>query len=253
MSTHSNEYTPASIIEPVSPTSNDSEITSPNNSSNINKELKYTPPYTPHNGENRQYMRDIILGFNDGLVSMFLLIFGLSGGGATSYAILLAGIAGTVAGSISMGLGEYLATKSQVQVQESDIALEQIHFKHHRDIELEEMRGILGNLGLEGSLLEEAVQTIAEKDETLLNFMLTFEFGVTEIDERSPLVAMLISGVLFTTGALPSVLPFACTTDVTLATIVAGFLCALACFALGAIKTIATHGITVFHFIYYLR
>lgn len=69
------------------------------------------------------YRRDIILGFNDGLISMFLLVFGLSGGGATTHSILLAGITGALAGAISMGLGEYLATKSQLQVQQADIAL----------------------------------------------------------------------------------------------------------------------------------
>ena len=81
-------------------------------------------PYTPHNGENRQYMRDVILGVNDGLVSMFLLVFGMSGGGSTSKSILLACITGAIAGAISMGLGEYIATKSQAEVVESDMKLE---------------------------------------------------------------------------------------------------------------------------------
>ena len=199
-------------------------------------------PYEPHSGENRQYMRDIILGFNDGLVSTFLLVIGLSAGGATAHSILLAAIAGAVAGSIAMGLGEFLATKSQVQVQESDIALEQEHFKYHREMEIDQVREFMGGFGLEGNLLEDVTQTIAASDETLLNFMIMFEFGQTEDDKRNPLVAMAFSGVLFTTGALPSIIPFACTSNVETATIVAAVLCMLSCFALGAAKTTVTKG-----------
>ena len=66
--------------------------------------------YTPHLGESRQYMRDIILGVNDGLVSTFLLVAGVVGGGLTATQVLLTGIAGAVAGMVSMGAGEYIAT-----------------------------------------------------------------------------------------------------------------------------------------------
>jgi VIT1/CCC1 family predicted Fe2+/Mn2+ transporter len=200
------------------------------------KGLTKPVPYTPHNGENRQYMRDIILGINDGLVSMFLLVFGMAGGGSDSFHILLAAITGAVAGAISMALGEYIATKSQGEVMASDIALEKEHFKHHRDVELEELRVSLAGLGLRGPLLEQCVQQIGADDETLLKFMLAFEFGHTEIDERSPIYAMLVSGCLFIAGALPSVIPYVCTSNVRNATIAAGCLASATLFAVGAIK-----------------
>jgi len=74
------------------------------------------PPYVEHQGSKRAYMRDMILGVNDGLVSMFLLILGVSGGGLTTTQILLTGITGAAAGAVSMAAGEYLATKSQNEV-----------------------------------------------------------------------------------------------------------------------------------------
>ena len=69
-----------------------------------------------HLGASRQYWRDIILGVNDGLVSTFLLVAGVAGGGLLSRDILLTAIAGAVAGAVSMAAGEYVATKSQNQV-----------------------------------------------------------------------------------------------------------------------------------------
>jgi hypothetical protein len=168
------------------------------------KAMSKPVPYTPHNGENRQYMRDIILGVNDGLVSMFLLVFGMAGGGSDAYHILMAAITGAVAGAISMALGEYvrlpllfplhcvvsfvslccaflcdqIATKSQSEVMESDLALEKEHFLHHREVELEELRVSLAALGLRGKLLEDCTQEIGKNDDTLLKFMMSFEFGM---------------------------------------------------------------------------
>ena len=83
--------------------------------------------YRPHVGPTRQYMRDIILGVNDGLVSIFLLVVGVVGGGLTSQQILLAGVAASIAGAVSMASGEYIATKSQEQVFDREMELEKEH------------------------------------------------------------------------------------------------------------------------------
>jgi len=185
-------------------------------------------------------MRDIILGVNDGLVSMFVLIVGLSGGNLDNKSVLLAGITGAIAGSFSMALGEYMATKSQAEVVAGDLELEKEHFKYHREVELDEVEKVLEKLNFKGDELKQAVQTIGSTDEALLKFMQAFEFGFTEQDSRNPAVAMLMSGSLFLTGSLPSVVPFACTSDNTNALISAIVLCAVALFAVGSIKTIST-------------
>lgn len=120
------------------------------------------------------------------------------------------------------------------------MALEKEHFEHHRDVELEELKVSLAGLGLRGEVLAQAVQAIGSNDEYLLKFMMAFEFGHTEQDDRNPLMATLFSGALFLVGSLPSVLPFICTSNVNLATLLAGILCCCACFFVGAVKCIVT-------------
>mmetsp|Transcript_17908 Transcript_17908/g.29415 ORF Transcript_17908/g.29415 Transcript_17908/m.29415 type:complete len:130 (-) Transcript_17908:895-1284(-) len=96
------------------------------------------PHYVEHLGKQRAYMRDFILGINDGLVSMFLLILGVSGGGLSTSQILLTGITGAAAGIVSMAAGEFLATKSQNDVTVGELALEHVHFKYFRNIEIDQ-------------------------------------------------------------------------------------------------------------------
>ncbi len=82
-----------------------------------------------HLGGHRQYWRDIILGVNDGLISTFLLVLGVSGGGLSTTSTALTGISGALAGAVSMFAGEFVATKSQNQVMTGEISLEQRHIE----------------------------------------------------------------------------------------------------------------------------
>lgn len=166
-------------------------------------------PYEPHIGETRQYWRDIILGVNDGLVSMFLLVVGVVGGGLATGQILLTAIAGALAGAISMAAGEYLATKSQDEVLEAELALERIHLKHHRELELDQLGSFFLDMGLDEADIPTVVAAFDKSDQALLNAMKSLEFGVVESERRSPYRAMAASGALFLVGSMPSVIPFA--------------------------------------------
>jgi len=199
-------------------------------------------PYKPHQGEHRAYMRDVILGVNDGLVSVFLLVFGLVAADLRTRDIFLSAISGAVAGALSMAIGEYLATKAQSEVVAGDLKLEQEHFKYHREIEVEQLHHTLSGMNIKGDTLKAAVKAIGSSDEALMKFMRAFEFGSTDQDDRSPLKAMTLSGVLFLLGSAPSVIPFGCTNDAWLGLLIAGILCEVAMFAVGAIKTMATAG-----------
>jgi hypothetical protein len=95
------------------------------------KKYSWSPPvgfenhaYRPHQGEGSQYLRDFILGVNDGIISTFLVVVGLVAGGADVTTTLLSAISAAVAGAISMGLGEYIATKSQENVNQGEFQLE---------------------------------------------------------------------------------------------------------------------------------
>ena len=203
---------------------------------------KSSPSYTQHLGRNRQYLRDIILGVNDGLVSMFLLVAGVVGGGMATRNVLLTGIAGAIAGAVSMAAGEYIATKSQEEVFEGELALEREHIRDFREDELHELSDLLGDIGLDEPLRAEVVAHFGRDDEALLKAMTALEFGVVETERRSPYRAMVMSGVLFLLGSLPSVLPFALVEEPSQGLLFATIGAVLGLLVVGAVKTWATRG-----------
>lgn len=164
--------------------------------------------YEPHIGETRQYWRDIILGVNDGLVSMFLLVVGVVGGGLDSGPVLLTALAGALAGAISMAAGEYLATKSQDQVLEAELRLERVHIRDHRQQELDQLREMFADMGLLEEDVDMVVTAFDRSDDAILNAMKALEFGFVDSERRSPYRAMVASGALFIVGSLPSIVPF---------------------------------------------
>jgi VIT1/CCC1 family predicted Fe2+/Mn2+ transporter len=200
-----------------------------------------TVTYRPHVGPTRQYLRDIILGVNDGLVSILLLVVGVVGGGLTSSQVLLAGVAAAIAGAVSMAAGEYIATKSQEQVFDREMELEKEHLRFHRDIERQEIRGMFADLGFSPDDAERIVEIVDADDEAFLKVMMALEFGVVDTERRSPIAAMLASGLLFLAGSLPAILPFVFVSDPYTGLWIAGIASGLALFAVGALKTVVTN------------
>lgn len=196
--------------------------------------------YEPHVGASRQYWRDIILGVNDGLVSMFLLVAGVVGGGLDRRQVLLTAIAGAIAGSVSMGAGEYLATKSQAEVLKSEIDLEKTHIEHFRNREMAQLYQMFRDIGITEGDLPEVVRAFSKNDATLLNAMKVMEFGIVDSEERSPTTAMLMSSGLFLAGALPSVVPFMLDLRPHVALGIAAALLAISLFSVGVVKTFIT-------------
>lgn len=171
-------------------------------------ENQETHKYISHIGESRPYWRDIILGVNDGLVSIFLLVVGVVGGGFDTAQVLLTAVAGALAGAVSMAAGEYLATKSQDEILEAELALERTHIIHFKDQELEQLRGFFTDMGVGEADLNGVIAGFENNDEAILNAMAALEFGVVESERRSPYLAMAASGLLFLVGSSPSVVPF---------------------------------------------
>ena len=165
-------------------------------------------PYRPHLGERRPYLRDMVLGANDGLVSIFLLVAGLVGGQLGVGRVLLGGVVGALAGAVSMALGEYLATKSQDEVWQAEMELEEEHIRYHRERETEQLYELLGKFGIEGEDLTEAVRIFSADDRRLSKAMAVLEFGIVESERRSPYRAGFMAGGLFLIGAAFPILPF---------------------------------------------
>jgi VIT1/CCC1 family predicted Fe2+/Mn2+ transporter len=200
------------------------------------------PPvvYEPHVGASRQYWRDIVLGINDGLVSMFLLIAGVVGAGLDVKTVLITGVAGAIAGAVSMGTGEYLATKSQEEVLASELRLEQIHIEHFRNLEVAQLYSMFRAIGIAEEDLAGAVKAFSRNDKVLLNAMKALEFGVVDSERRSPVKAMITSSTLFLAGSVPSVVPFIFLSSPGAALAWASGLAAVALFAVGVVKTFVT-------------
>jgi VIT1/CCC1 family predicted Fe2+/Mn2+ transporter len=185
------------------------------------------PPYQEHLGPRSLYL-------------MLLLVVGVVGGGVDSEFVLLAGLAGAFAGAVSMAAGEYMATKSQEELIDAELALEIEHFKHYKDKELDEIREFLGDLGLGTDSTEAVVAEAAVDDDVLLGLMKAFEFGVIDEVRRNPYLAMATSGLLFLLGSAPSVVPFAFidSPKASLAVAIVGAVIGL--FVVGALKTLVT-------------
>lgn len=198
------------------------------------------PPYVEHIGATRPYWRDIILGVNDGLVSVLLLVAGVVGGGLDADQVLLTGVAGAIAGAVSMASGEYLATKSQDEVLNAELELERTHIRHYRDQEVTQIREMLTAMGVTGGELESVTRALTSDDTTLLNAMKALEFGVVDSERRSPIAAMVTSGLLFFGGSLTSVIPFFFVNSTATGLAWASGLTALGLFGVGMAKASVT-------------
>jgi VIT1/CCC1 family predicted Fe2+/Mn2+ transporter len=139
-----------------------------------------------------------------------------------------------------MAVGEYIATKSQEEVFEREMALEREHLTHHRQRELDELKQMFEDTGLNEPLLTQLVEAYDADDEALMQIMAALEFGIVDDSRRSPFTAAFASGGLFIAGSLPSLLPFVFVDDVTTGLIWAGILSGIGLFGLGAGKTYVT-------------
>lgn len=157
----------------------------------------------------RNYVRDLVLGFNDGVVSVYAVTAGVAGAALATGDILLTGVAASVAGALSMGAGEYISTKSQAEFYRAERSREEEHLAKWPHLERQELRESFEAKGIEPPLLDQVVDALSANREKFLDYMMRDEFGVGKESERSPLRAAFIVMGAFLLGALCPVLPFA--------------------------------------------
>ena len=156
----------------------------------------------------RNYVRDLILGFNDGLVSVYAIVAGVAGAAFTSGQIAVAGLAAGVAGALSMGLGEYLSTKSQAEYYAAERQRERDHIRKYPGLEREEVHEMLAAKGYPAELVDPIADHVVADEDRFVEFMMREEFGVGEESERSPWVAMGLVMLAFVVGAVLPIAPF---------------------------------------------
>jgi vacuolar iron transporter family protein len=144
------------------------------------------------------WLRAAVLGANDGIVSTASLVVGIGASNATHENILLAGVAGLVAGALSMAAGEYVSVSSQADTEQADLALERIHLADHA-VEQEELASIYVGRGLEPGLARTVAEQLMAHD--ALGAHARDELGLSEKMAARPLQAAVASAATFAVGA----------------------------------------------------
>lgn len=153
-----------------------------------------------HRSDRIGWLRAAVLGANDGIVSTASLLLGVAAGGAPPMAVMAAGIAGTVAGAMSMAAGEYVSVSSQSDAEASDLDRERQELRAQPAAELQELAGIYRARGVEATLAGEAAAQLMAKD--ALDAHAREELGLSQSTRARPVQAAFASAGSFLAGAL---------------------------------------------------
>jgi VIT1/CCC1 family predicted Fe2+/Mn2+ transporter len=145
------------------------------------------------------WLRAAVLGANDGILSTASLILGVAAAAATQNNILIAGVAGLVAGAMSMAAGEYVSVSSQSDTEQADLVLERKQLSENPEFELDELAEIYVKRGVEQVLARQVAQQLMAKD--ALTAHARDELGISEITTARPVQAALTSAASFSVGA----------------------------------------------------
>lgn len=178
------------------------------------------------------WLRAAVLGANDGIVSTAALMVGVAAAESARGATLVAGLAGLVAGAMSMAAGEYVSVSSQADTEKADLARERRELTESPAAELEELTNIYIGRGLEPDLARRVAEQLTTRD--VLAAHARDELGITEAQTARPIQAALASAATFSVGAaLPLVIALLVSTRLIIASVSVGSLVCLA--ILGAV------------------
>jgi VIT1/CCC1 family predicted Fe2+/Mn2+ transporter len=165
---------------------------------------KSHPHPEPHKSHRAGWLRASVLGADDGLVSTSSLMLGVAAASASRQAILTAGFAGLIAGAMSMAAGEYVSVSSQKDAERADLAIEAKSLDNYAEEELEELKNIYVDRGLEPKLALQVAVQLHEHD--ALGAHARDELGFDDDSRARPVQAGLSSAVSFAGGAIIPIL-----------------------------------------------
>ena len=164
-------------------------------------------PQTPHlerHFTGSAMVRDIVIGMADGLTVPFALAAGLSGAVDNTRIIVTAGLAEIAAGSIAMGLGGYLAARSDAEHYDAERTREEAEVREKAKVEAEEVADVFRAYGLTSAQLKPVVDALRARPEAWVDFMMRFELGLEKPDpRRAPGSAMTIAAAYIADGFIP--------------------------------------------------
>ena len=158
--------------------------------------------------ESSEVLRDIVIGMSDGLTVPFALAAGLSGAVDSTHVVVIAGIAEIAAGSIAMGLGGYLAGKTEQDHYESELRREYDEVEKFPDKEKEEVREFFESIGLSDQLQQEAVAEIAKDKDGWVNFMMQYELRLEKPDPKRASKSARNIGLSYIVGGIITLSPY---------------------------------------------
>ena len=164
----------------------------------------HTQPDEEHRSERAGWLRAAVLGANDGLISTAALIVGVAAADSSRSAVIIAGIAGMTAGSLSMAAGEYVSVSSQRDTEQADIARETAELRQFPEAEQAELAAIYESRGLSPATAARVAEELAQHD--LLRIHARDELGIDLDNLANPVQASVVSALSFVVGAAVPIL-----------------------------------------------
>jgi VIT1/CCC1 family predicted Fe2+/Mn2+ transporter/rubrerythrin len=191
-------------------------------------------------GRGGSWVADAIYGVNDGLGAVFGIVSGVAGAtNNAQHVILISGLAGMIASSLSMGAGAYLAVKSEAEVYEAEIAREKTEVEENPEEEIEEMSLFYQLQGFAPEESQRMAEKLAEQPEQLVQAMAQSELGLSEHRFPSPWKSSVSAAISTAIGAFIPIIPFFFMTG--FAAVIAAFgISIVAHFIVGAVKSLIT-------------
>ncbi len=155
----------------------------------------------------RSHVREIVFGAQDGLLTSLGLVSGVSGATTGRISVLVAGLAGGLAGMLAMGAGAYISGKSEREVQQEDIRIEQAELESHPSREMEELVELFTADGLEAADARSVARVLAKHPEAMLKAMAEKEMGIAATGGR-PLQDGVVMALTFLLGAVIPIVPW---------------------------------------------
>jgi vacuolar iron transporter family protein len=153
-------------------------------------------------------VRDVVVGMSDGLTVPFALAAGISGAIAVSHLVVTAGLAEIAAGSIAMGLGGYLAGRSEAEHYTSERAREEAEVKSVPDVESREVEQVFEAYGITPDESRPVVQGLRRRPQAWVDFMMRFELGLERPDPRRALISAATIGSSYALGGIVPLAPY---------------------------------------------
>ncbi len=196
-------------------------------------------PQTPHTETHftgGELVRDVVIGMSDGLTVPFALAAGLSGAVSASHVVVVAGLAEIAAGSIAMGLGGFLAARSDAEHYEQELLREKREVETIPEDEANEVIEIFQRYGLTQEECQPVVQALRSKPKAWVDFMMRFELGLEEPDPRRALRSAMTIAFAYIVGGLVPLSPYIFSSQVHSAFLLSIAVTLVALFVFGFVK-----------------